>query len=296
MISTDKPVRLQASFTKFVAASYGAVSLVTVLSPALRQEPLTVDLNADVGESDNDASLVALMSSVSIACGSHAGDPERIGRSLAAARAAGVAIGAHPSFPDREGFGRRDMSFPPDVVERFVTEQIDAVAELARAEGLVLRHVKPHGALYNLASRDAGLAGAIVHAVKGLRPPLMLYALAGSELLKVGQDAGLSVAAEAFADRAYEPDGTLTPRGTAGAVITDVETVVDRAWRLVSDGRVTARDGSTLTVRADTICIHGDTPGAADLAREVRRALEARGVRIAPPPLKPEAQNPQPKA
>jgi 5-oxoprolinase (ATP-hydrolysing) subunit A len=247
-------------------------------------------LNADVGELDDDAPLVALMSSVSIACGLHAGHPERIRRSLLAAKAAGVAVGAHPSFPDREGFGRREMSLPPDVVESLVTEQVGVVAELARAEGLELRHVKPHGALYNMASREAGLARAIVRAVKDSRPPLMLYALAGCELLKAGQDAGLSVAAEAFADRAYEPNGALTPRGTIGAVITDVGVVVDRAWRLVSDGRVTARDGSTLTVRADTICIHGDTPGAADLAREVRQALEARGVRIAPPSAGPHGK------
>ncbi len=220
------------------------------------------------------------ISSANIACGFHAGDPGTMRATLALARDKGVAVGAHPGFPDLVGFGRREMKASPAEVEDFVLYQVCALAGMAAAQGMRLQHVKPHGALYNMACKDRALADAIAKAVASLDRALILFGLPNSELLRAGQAAGLSVAAEVFADRAYDPDGSLTSRSKPGSVIHDTRQVVERAIVMVRDKRVVAIDGSTIALQADTICLHGDTPGAAEHARAVRRGLESAGIQI----------------
>jgi len=242
---------------------------------------LRIDLNADVGEgSSDDASLLRLVTSANVAAGFHAGDPSVLRQTIRAARAGAAAVGAHPSFPDRAGFGRHEMIVTPQEAEDFVLYQIAAVAGVAAAEGVKLQHVKPHGALYNMAARDAALAEAIARAASAFDSSLILFGLPGSELLKAGRAAGLRVAAEAFADRAYEADGSLVSRKTPGAVIHDADAVVARAIRMAKDRSVTAVDGSIVRIDLDTICVHSDTPGAADLAARLRAGLEAAGVTV----------------
>ena len=249
---------------------------------------MQADLNCDMGESFGrwelgaDAAVMPHISSANIACGAHAGDPSVMRRTLRLARTHGVACGAHPGFADLAGFGRREIPIPPEEALDLVLWQIGALAAIARAEGVPLRHVKPHGALYNMAARDAALGTALARAVAQFDSGLVFFGLAGSAMLEAGRAAGLTVAAEGFADRAYEPDGSLTPRTVAGAVIHDTSIVVARAVRMVTEGRVTARDGRDIPLKADTICVHGDTPGAADLARALRQGFEAAGVRVAP--------------
>jgi UPF0271 protein len=221
------------------------------------------------------------ISSANVACGFHAGDPGTMRATLALARQKGVAVGAHPGFPDLVGFGRREMKASPAEVEDFVLYQVAALAGMAAAHGLTLQHVKAHGALYNMACRDRALADAIAKAVAGFDRKLILFGLPKSELLRAGEAAGLRVAAEVFADRAYDPDGSLTARSKPGSVIHDTATVVERAIRMVRDKEVVAIDGSTIKLLADTICLHGDTPGAAEHARAVKTGLEAAGIRIA---------------
>jgi 5-oxoprolinase (ATP-hydrolysing) subunit A len=248
-----------------------------------------IDLNSDVGEGfgawtiGNDAALIPLLSSVNIACGFHAGDPLVMERTVGLAVAAGVSIGAHPGYPDLAGFGRRDLDMTAAELEAAIVYQLGALAAFARAAGSELRHVKPHGALYNRAAIDPSVAEAIARSVRRLSRELILVGLAGSAMLDAGRAAGLSVAAEAFADRAYEPDGRLRPRRLPGAVHTDPDAAAAQAISIVRDGRVTAHDGSIVEVRADTICLHGDTPGAPAIARAVRIGLEAAGVAIAAP-------------
>lgn len=203
-------------------------------------------------------------------------------RTVAMAREAGAAVGAHPGYPDLQGFGRRYMALSPEEVEAYVMYQVGALWAFCRAEGVPLRHVKAHGSLYNMAARDAALADAIARAVARVDSGLILVGLAGSELLRAGERAGLRVASEAFADRGYQPDGSLVPRGRPGAIIQDAEEVARRVLRMVTEGRVTASDGSEVAIRADTVCFHGDTPGAANLLRTVRSRLEASGVTVAP--------------
>lgn len=249
---------------------------------------MQVDLNADVGESfgrwrlGDDAALMPHITSASIACGYHAGDPGVMRAAIVMARDAGVAVGAHPGLPDLAGFGRRNIDVLPRDAEDLVLYQIGALAALAAAEGVRLRHVKPHGALYNMAARDAGLAGAIARAVAAFDRALIVLGPPGSELTRAAAAAGLPTASEGFADRAYEPDGSLTPRTRPGAVLDSVSAIVDRAIRMVSHGTVTASDGSELAIRIDTICIHGDTPGAVELGRRLRAGLEAAGVAVKP--------------
>ena len=202
-------------------------------------------------------------------------------RTIRLAREAGVAVGAHPGFPDLVGFGRREMRIAPRDVEDMVVYQIGALAAIARSEGVSLSHVKAHGALYNMAVTDNALAGALARAVMAVDPALIFFALPGSELARAASALGLQVALEGFADRAYEPDGTLTSRSRAGAVIHDVDAVVARALRMVTEGTVTASEGSTLEMRVDTICTHGDTPGAQALTRALRTSLERAGVTVA---------------
>lgn len=248
--------------------------------------PMRIDLNADVGESygawrmGQDEALMPLITSANVACGVHAGDPLVIERTVALARDTGVAVGAHPGYPDRDGFGRRDLDMTREELEASVVFQVSAVAGFARAAGVPLRHVKPHGALYNRAARDAGIAETICRAVRRCSAELVLVGLAGSLLLEAGRASGLAVAAEAFADRGYEADGSLRSRRLPGALLPDAATAAAQSVAIVRDGAVRAFDGTMVAVRADTLCIHGDTPGAATFAAAVRAALEGAGVDI----------------
>ncbi len=247
---------------------------------------MRVDLNADLGESfgawpmGHDAALMPSLSSANIACGFHAGDPGTMRETVALARAHGVAVGAHPGFPDLVGFGRREMQASPREIEDFVLYQVAALAGVAAAQGVGLQHVKAHGALYLMACRHRAMADAIARAVAALDKSLILFGLPRSAMLEAGRAAGLRVAAEVFADRAYEADGSLASRAKPGSVIHDPAAVVARTVRMVRDREVVALDGSVVRLEADTLCLHGDTPGAADLARAVRAGLEAAGVEI----------------
>ena len=246
-----------------------------------------IDLNCDMGESfgawslGDDAGVMPHISSANIACGFHAGDPAVMRRTVALAAVHGVAIGAHVSLPDLQGFGRRELRVAPDEAAAMTLYQIGALQAFARAAGVRVSHVKPHGALYNMAARDAALAAAIAAAVRAADPQLILVGLAGSALPRAGIDAGLAVAQEAFCDRRYEADGTLTPRQLDGAVIDDIDTAVAQAVRLASAGEVVARDGRTLALAADTLCVHGDRPDAAAFARRLRAALQGEGIAVA---------------
>ena len=247
---------------------------------------MRVDLNADVGESfgawslGQDPAVMKSITSANVACGFHAGDPGVMRATVALALEHGVAVGAHPGFPDLAGFGRRELQVAPRDVEDFVVYQIGALAGIAAAQGVRLRHVKPHGALFNMAVRDAALADAIARAVTMIDKSMILFGLPGSELIAAGQRAGLRTACEVFADRAYQPDGTLVPRQEHGAVIHDAETVVHRVIGMVRDRAVDAIDGTRVLLSIDTICVHGDTPGAAELAARIRAALEAANVDV----------------
>ena len=247
---------------------------------------MQIDLNADLGESfgpwrmGQDEALMTSITSANVACGFHAGDPTVMRATIRLAKPHGVAVGAHPGFPDLVGFGRREMRLSKAEVEDLVLYQLAAIAGVAGAEGVRLQHVKAHGALYNMAARDAVLATAIARAVAAFDRTLILLGLPNSPLLREGNAAGLRVAAEVFADRTYEADGSLTSRGTPGSVIHDPAHVVERAVAMITTGEVIATDGSALSLQAHTICLHGDTPGAADLAHRVRTALESAGVRV----------------
>jgi UPF0271 protein len=246
-----------------------------------------IDLNSDVGESlgpwpmGADEALIPLVSSINVACGFHAGDPLVMARTVERAVAAGVAVGAHPGYPDLAGFGRRELEMAPAEIEAAVLYQVSALAGFCRAAGTELRHVKPHGALYNRAARDAGVAAAIARGVHRFSEGVVLVGLAGSRLLDAGREVGLPVAAEAFADRAYEPDGSLRSRRSPGAVLEDPAAAAAQALAICRDGRVAAHDGMAIEVRADTICVHSDTPGAPAIARAVRETLESAGIRVA---------------
>lgn len=249
----------------------------------------SIDLNCDMGESFGayslgaDADVMASISSANVACGFHGGDPGVMRRTVRMARTAAVSIGAHPGLPDLSGFGRREMQVSAADVETMVLYQIGALAAIARSEGARLRHVKAHGALYNMAARDRSLADAIARAVHSFDPSLILFGLPNSELLRAGEAAGLRVAAEGFADRSYEADGALTPRSRPGSIIHDPEAVVERAVRMAVEGWVPASDGTAVPMRIETICIHGDTPGADILTRLLRAGLERAGVKVAAP-------------
>jgi len=243
-----------------------------------------IDINSDMGESfgaytiGHDAGLLTAITSANVAAGFHAGDPSVLRETIRAAVAHRVAVGAHPGFPDLVGFGRRELNVTPREAEDLVLYQVAAVAGVAAAEGTRLQHVKPHGALFNMAVHDATLSAAIARAVAAFDKSLILFGLPGSEILKAGRAAGLRVAAEVFADRAYEPDGTLASRRKPGAVIHDSDVVVARAVRMVTDRTVVATDGSVVPLDADTICVHGDTPGSDVLAARIRAGFERAGV------------------
>lgn len=247
---------------------------------------MRIDLNADVGESFGvyscgyDAGLMRSITSASVAAGFHAGDPSVLRETVRLAKANGVAVGAHPGFPDLMGFGRRELRVTPQEAEDLVLYQVAAVAGVAAAEGLRLQHVKPHGALYTMAARDARLAEAVARAVASVDRALVLFAPPNSELLKAGRGAGLPVASEAFADRAYERDGSLAPRRTPGSVLQDGAVVVERALRMITEHVVVAVDGAVVPIEPDTLCVHSDTPGSDALAARLRAGLAASGIAV----------------
>ena len=248
-----------------------------------------IDLNCDLGESfgawrmGEDVALLELVSSANIACGFHAGDPDVMCHTVAQAIGHGVAIGAHISLPDLQGFGRREMSVTPAEVHAMTLYQIGALHAFTRAAGARLSHVKPHGALYNMAARDAALANAIARAVRDFDPQLRLFGLAGSALIEAGNALGLPVAAEAFADRRYRADGSLQSRREVGSVIEDAALATAQAIGIARDGEVHTVDGHKVQLQADTLCLHGDGAHAVLLARKLREALESAGLRIVAP-------------
>jgi UPF0271 protein len=245
-----------------------------------------IDLNCDMGESygawnmGQDALVMPWITSANIACGFHAGDFSTMRQTVLLAKAHNVAIGAHVSLPDIQGFGRRELRVTADEAHALTLYQIGALAAFARAAGTRVGHVKPHGALYNMAAKDTALAGAIARAVHDFDPELILVGLAGSALPQAGASAGLRVAHEAFADRRYAAHGSLIPRHEEGAVIGDIETAVAQAVKIATKGKVDIATGGTLQLRADTICVHGDRADAAQFAQRLRMALEAAGLDV----------------
>ena len=249
---------------------------------------LVVDLNADLGEgAGHDSEILDLVSSANIACGFHAGDPASIFASIQAARERGVAVGAHPSFADRENFGRTEMTVPPEEVYSLVSYQVGAFHALATAAGTRANHVKAHGALYNMAVRDEKLAEAIVHAVLAIDSSLLLFAPAESALERAAQPAKLRVVQEVFADRNYLADGSLVPRTRPDALLHDPEEAAVRVLRMLREGVVRSVDGKDVEVHAETICVHGDAPGAVAFARSLRESLEKNGISIQAPQPRP---------
>ncbi|HVP63957.1 MAG TPA: 5-oxoprolinase subunit PxpA [candidate division Zixibacteria bacterium] len=247
---------------------------------------LAIDLNADMGESTEllasgaDAELMKYITSANIACGGHAGDAETMRATLLLAKANGVAAGAHPSYPDRDNFGRTAMEMPVEALERCVYEQLAALAAIAAEVGVALMHVKPHGALYHACNQSEDVARALARASLRCSPKLLLVGQANSCALQWWRESGAQVAGEAFADRAYETDGTLRKRGLPGAVLASADLAVSQALSIARDHCVRSIGGIEIAVEANTICLHSDTPGAADFARKVRSALERAGVRV----------------
>lgn len=245
-----------------------------------------LDLNCDLGESfgaytiGSDEAIIPYITSANIACGYHAGDPTVMHHSVALCRKYGVKVGAHPGLPDLVGFGRRRMQISPAEAADCVAYQIGALRAFCEEEGVPLHHVKPHGALYNMAAKDRALADAICKAVQKSAPGAVLLALSGSEMVAAAKAIGLPVACEVFADRGYQPDGTLVPRGQSGAMITDEGEAIARVARMVKEGKVTARDGSEVTLQADSVCVHGDGPKALAFVEKLRAALPAAGVTL----------------
>lgn len=249
---------------------------------------MRIDMNSDLGESfgpwvmGDDKAVLSSVSSANVACGFHAGDAEIMQKTVTLCKAAGVAIGAHVSYPDLQGFGRRNMACTPAEVYAYCLYQIGALQAFCAAQGVALQHVKPHGAMYNQAAKDKALAEAIAAATKDAGGKLILMGLANSEFGTAAKAAGVTFAAEAFADRAYMKDGSLMPRSQAGSVIHDADEAARRVVQMVTKGTVTAADGTEIAFRPDSICLHGDTKEAVDMAAAVRKALEAAGVAITP--------------
>ena len=250
---------------------------------------MQIDINCDMGESFGayeigaDDDVMPHITSANIACGFHAGDPRVMRTTVGNALAHGVAIGAHPGLPDLVGFGRRAMQVSPQEVYDLVIYQVGALSGFVRAAGAALRHVKPHGALYNMAVAQPALADAIARAVHDVDSDLVLFGLAGSGMLKAAERAGIAAASEAFADRNYLHDGALVPRSRPDALVTDPEEGVRRVLRMVREGVVADVDGEDIPIRPDTVCIHGDGPNAAPLARALREGLTAAGVKVSAP-------------
>lgn len=238
--------------------------------------PICIDLNCDLGEgAGHDAELMPLITSANIACGAHAGDAATMRATVALAQKHGVAVGAHPGFADRENFGRRELALPPSEVRALVTAQIEALRVLGP-----LRHVKAHGALYNLAARDTATADAIAEAVRAIDPALILFILSDSALALAARARGLRIANEVFADRTYQRDGSLTPRSQPNALIHDEATAVAQVLRMVREGVVRATDGTDVPITADTVCLHGDGPDPVAFARRLRAELGAADIEV----------------
>lgn len=243
-----------------------------------------IDFNCDLGEGcGDDAAVMPFISSASIACGGHAGDADTMRTTVALCLQHGVAIGAHPSFEDRANFGRREQSIAAEELYALVSHQIAALARICDQAGTRLHHVKPHGALYNLSARDPGVAGTIAAAVRDFDPSLILYGLSGSESTAAAAAAGLQIAHEVFAERRYEADGRLTPRGHDDAVIAGIDASLQQVRTMLRDGSVVARTGERVPLRADTLCLHGDRADAPAFARALREALEADGIEVCAP-------------
>ena len=248
----------------------------------------SIDLNCDLGEDDSasgmqrEAQVLPLVTSANVACGFHAGGPAFMRHTMSAALEHGVALGAHPSFADREHFGRRELQVAPERIYEDMLYQIGAAAAIAGSLGARLNHVKPHGALYNMAARDAVLADAIARAVRDFDPGLILFGLSGSRLLEAGAGHGLQCAAEVFADRSYQPDGSLTLRSQPGALIEDADAAAAQVLQMLRERVVTTLDGREIPIAAETICIHGDSPQAPLFAARLRSALKSAGVAIEP--------------
>lgn len=247
-----------------------------------------VDLNSDVGESfgawtlGDDAHVLDYVSSANVACGFHAGDPQVMLATVRLAHDRDTAVGAHPGYPDLVGFGRRSMACTPDEVYAFCLYQIGALAAICHAQGVVLTHVKAHGALYNQSAKDATIARALAQATRDAAPGLILLGLAGSRHETAARELGVPFAAEVFADRAYQVDGSLVARSHAGAVLHDPEAIAARVVQMVTEGKVASAQGGTITLHADSICVHGDNPAALAIVKGVRRALDSAGVRVSP--------------
>jgi 5-oxoprolinase (ATP-hydrolysing) subunit A len=245
-----------------------------------------VDLNCDLGESyglfkiGNDSEVLKHITSANIACGYHAGDHNVMMDSVKLAKAHGVRIGAHPGFPDLHGFGRREMKMSAQEIYNLTIYQIGALSAIAKVCGTNVVHVKPHGALYNMAAKDKAIADAVAAAVADVNPALVLFGLAGSSLVKAGEEKGLQVAQEVFADRTYQPDGSLTPRSQSNAMIHDPDLAISRVIRMIREGKVEAVDGTDIEIKADTVCIHGDEPQALDFAVKLKQALNAEGIKV----------------
>jgi len=251
-----------------------------------------IDLNSDVGESfgnytlGTDEKLIPLISSANIACGFHAGDPSVMKHSVKIAKENKVALGAHPGFPDLLGFGRRNMDVSLEEIKDYVTYQIGALQAFAAAQGMTLQHVKPHGALYNMAVKNMEIWDAVAEAIAAVDPRLVLFVMAGpwrEDLAAIGARHQIRLAFEFFGDRAYNPDGSLVSRRLPGAVIHDHERVAEKVLKLVKEGKVVCIDGSEMELTAETICVHGDNPAALELVSHIRKSLQEAGVRIAPP-------------
>lgn len=245
-----------------------------------------VDLNSDLGESfgaytiGDDARVIPLISSANVACGFHGGDPVVLAETIARCKASGVSVGAHPGYPDLQGFGRRAMAMSAAEAAAFTQYQVAAAYGMCKAQGVKLRHVKLHGALYNKAGADYVLSKAICDAVKAIDPELVFLALSGSEMVRAARDAGLAVAQEVFADRAYEEDGSLVARTKPGAMITDEDEAVRRVIRMVRDGVVEAVTGKAVAIQADSVCVHGDNEHALGFVRRIRGEFERNGIAI----------------
>ncbi|MDK6862792.1 MULTISPECIES: LamB/YcsF family protein [Nosocomiicoccus] len=247
---------------------------------------LTIDLNADLGESfgnytiGNDDKIIPLISSANVACGFHASDPKVMLETVKLIKESGAGLGAHPGFPDKEGFGRRYMDCTDEEIYSMVLYQLSALDGIARTVGVEMNHVKPHGALYNATFTDKNLARVIAQAVKDFNPNLKLMGLSENNLVKAGEEIGLQVVHEVFLDRAYENDGTLVSRRKEGAMITDSKLAVERGIRMLIEGKVEAIDGTDIDIKADSICVHGDGEKALQFVREIKSALEAKGIEI----------------
>ena len=247
-----------------------------------------VDLNCDLGESFGnytigmDEAVIPHISSANVGCGWHGGDPLVMRKTLALAKEAGVAVGAHPGFPDLMGFGRRNMTITPDEAYSYTLYQLGAFYGFAKAAGMEVQHVKPHGAFYNMAGKDLAMSTAICRAIKDFDPNIILLALSGSKMLEAAQEVGIPAAYEVFADRAYNEDGSLVARSLPGAVIHDTEECIRRVVQMVKEGTVTAITGKVIPIRCDSICVHGDNASAVDFVKAIRARLTADGVQIAP--------------